>query len=56
MIAGEYRYRFRHTRRKKLPTPETVIAATARHYPATLWTNNPSDFPMSDIVVEQLGA
>ena len=55
MIAGDYRYRFRHTHQKKLPTPDTLIAATARHYQATLLTNNPKDFPMTDITVERLG-
>jgi len=38
-----------------LPSPDTVIAATARHYQATLLTNNPKDYPMTDIVVERLG-
>lgn len=56
MIAGDYRFRFRHAHQRKLPTPDTVIAATARHHEATLLTNNPKDFPMTDIAVERLGA
>lgn len=56
MIAGDYRYRFRRTHQKKLPTPDTLIAATTRHYQATLLTNNPKDFPMTDITVERLGS
>ena len=55
MIAGDYRYRFQREFSRKLPTADTLIAATARHYQATLLTNNPSDFPMNDITVERLG-
>lgn len=55
MIAGDYRYRFQRAHRKKLATPDTLIAATARYFQATMLTNNPKDFPMTDITVERLG-
>jgi hypothetical protein len=55
MIARDYRNRFRRRHGKQLPTADTLIAATARHYGATLLTNNVKDFPMTDITVERLG-
>ena len=55
-MAGAYRYTFLRQHRKKLPTADTLIAAVARHQHATLLTNNVRDFPMTDIVVERLGA
>jgi predicted nucleic acid-binding protein len=56
MIAGDYRYTFKHSHQKKLLTPDALIAATARHQQATLLTNNVKDFPMTDITVERLGS
>lgn len=56
VIAGGYRHMFKHIHQKKLLTPDALIAATARHHQAILLTDNVKDFPMTDIMVERLGA
>ena len=55
MLAGSYRLRFLREHQRKLATPDTLIAATARFHQAALLTNNPRDFPMDEIRVEPLG-
>lgn len=55
MVAGGYRRHFLRDHRRKLATPDTLIAATARVHQAALLTNNPRDFPVDEIRVEPLG-
>ena len=46
--AGEYRYEFAR-KGKKLSTADTLIAAVARQYHATIITTDIKDYPMKDI-------
>ena len=53
MRAG--RYRFEAMRRNvRLSVADTLIAAVARAYGATILTANPRDFPMDDVAIEEL--
>ncbi len=41
-------------RRRSIATPDALIAATARAYDAILITENPKDYPMTDITLLSL--
>lgn len=48
----------RHTalaRGRRLPTPDALVAACARHLSATVLTNNAADFELTGAQVERLG-
>lgn len=47
-ITALYKQEF-HTKKPKLKLPDALIAATCKFHNATLVTENPSDFPMTDI-------
>jgi len=52
--AGNLRNRAR-AQRRRLATPDALIAALAYHLSATILTNNVRDFKVMDVAVEQLG-
>ena len=52
--AGSFRHQAR-AKRRRLATPDSLIAALGHHLSATILTNNVRDFEVTGVAVERLG-